>query len=209
MLARMDHATESSPGAAKRALRRRMRAVWASRDLESDAIAAGARAVELPEVVAARTVAAYAELPGELSTGELIAELHRRGVRVLLPVLLADDALGWRVAAPGVELTDGRRGTRHPAAGTAADDTGTAAAALADADVVIVPGLAYDASGARLGRGGGSYDRALGELSAGTVVVALAPDVAVLEAVPTEAHDRRVDVVVTPTRILRTPEAGC
>jgi 5-formyltetrahydrofolate cyclo-ligase len=72
---------------------------------------------------------------------------------------------------------------------------------LSAADVVVVPGVAYDSHGNRLGRGGGSYDRALPSVT--VPVVGLALDDEVVDAVPMEEHDRRVDVVVTPTRVLR------
>jgi 5-formyltetrahydrofolate cyclo-ligase len=66
-----------------------------------------------------------------------------------------------------------------------------------------VPGVAFDASGRRLGRGGGSYDRALAARGAATLAVGLAYDEQVVDEVPTDAHDVPVDVVVTPTRVLR------
>lgn len=80
--------------------------------------------------------------------------------------------------------------------------------ALGDLDVVIVPGLAFDSTGARLGRGGGLYDRLLARvagLPAGNrpVSVGVCVDEQVVEKVPVEAHDLRVDMILTPTTILR------
>ncbi len=77
-----------------------------------------------------------------------------------------------------------------------------------DLDVVIVPGLAFDSTGARLGRGGGLYDRLLARvagLPAGNrpVSVGVCVDEQVVEKVPVEAHDLRVDMILTPTTILR------
>lgn len=182
--------------AAKAALRHEVAARWRSLDLPALSTLLCARAGEVPELAAAGTVAAYVSLPGEVDTTALLGELHRSGVTVLLPALRADGSLTWRVADRSTPLVVGRRGTREP-------PDGADPAELSDADVIVVPGLAFDPSGGRLGRGGGSYDRALAAERPGTVI-ALAPDEAVVDRVPAEAHDRRVDVVVTPTRLIRT-----
>jgi 5-formyltetrahydrofolate cyclo-ligase len=64
--------------------------------------------------------------------------------------------------------------------------------------MVVVPAVAVDARGARLGRGGGSYDRALARIAPETLVVALLHDGEVVDELPDEPHDRRVDAVITP-----------
>jgi 5-formyltetrahydrofolate cyclo-ligase len=177
----------------KAALRRSVLAARAAlpEDVRARLAAAVAeRLLALPEVTGARVVAAYAGTGTELPTVPLLDALRARGVTVLLPVLLADDGLAW--GTYDGTLVEGRRGLREPA---------VADASLATADVVVVPGVAYDATGARLGRGGGSYDRALAGVR--VPVVGLARDEEVVPVVPTEPHDRRVDVVVTPTRVLR------
>lgn len=177
----------------KRALRARLLAVRAGlspAERQSAALAVTARAVALPEVSSARVVAAYYGTGTELPTEPLLAALRARGARVLLPLLLADGGLAW--GTYDGPLVSGRRGLREPA---------VADAALDEAGVVIVPGVAYDAAGRRLGRGGGSYDRALASVT--VPVVALALDSEVVDEVPVEPHDRRVDVVVTPTRVVR------
>jgi 5,10-methenyltetrahydrofolate synthetase len=84
--------------------------------------------------------------------------------------------------------------------------------ALGDLDVVIVPGLAFDSTGARLGRGGGFYDRLLARvagLPAGNrpVSVGVCLDEQVVENVPVEAHDLRVDMMVTPSKAWEPPRA--
>jgi 5-formyltetrahydrofolate cyclo-ligase len=70
--------------------------------------------------------------------------------------------------------------------------------AVARADLVLVPALAVDRAGVRLGRGGGSYDRALARVAAKTLVVALLYDGEVHDALPAEAHDRVVSAVLSP-----------
>ncbi len=134
-------------------------------------------------------VAAYLPLADEPDPGSG----EWAGVTVLLPLLQPDASLRWAVA--GGERP-GPRGTREP---TGAIQPG----GLAVADLVVVPALAADVTGARLGRGGGSYDRALAQVRPGIAVVALLADDAELRGdVPVAEHDRRVTAVATPTAVL-------
>ncbi|MFY1700323.1 5-formyltetrahydrofolate cyclo-ligase [Micromonospora sp. WMMA1923] len=109
---------------------------------------------------------------------------------LLLPVLLADLDLDW--AAYDGSLAVAGRGMREP--------TGPrlGVAAVAGADLVVVPALAVDLAGCRLGRGGGSYDRALARVPAATPTVALLHDGELLDALPAEPHDRPVRAAITP-----------
>ncbi len=128
-------------------------------------------------------VAAYEARPTEPPTDVVIDRLTTLGYEVVVPLTLGDRDLDWRVAgAPGVDTLG-------------LDAVGGAA-------VVVVPALAVDLSGHRLGQGGGSYDRALPRRSARALVVALVHDDELLPAdtVPVDAHDVRVDAVVTPGR---------
>ena len=182
---------ENGVVAAKRLLRARVlaaRALLTDGERAAYAEAVTARLLALPEVASARVVAAYVGTGTELPTRPLLDALG--GGVVLLPVLRDDDALAW--GRYDGTLVPGRRGLLEPP---------SAGADLADAEVVVVPGVAYDATGRRLGRGGGSYDRALAAVRVPVVGVAL--DSEVVDAVPVDAHDRPVDVVVTPTRVLR------
>src|SRR5581483_2979249 len=88
----------------------------------------------LPELATARAVTAYVPLPGEPDVGPLVAALHERGVVVLLPVMRPGNELDWVVHDPAGGPTRG---------------------AVDDASVLLVPALAVDRSGHRLGRGGG------------------------------------------------------
>lgn len=107
-----------------------------------------------------------------------------------LPVLLPDDDLDW--ARYDGELTTGQRGLLEPPGRRLGLD------AIAGCDVVLVPALAVDLAGYRLGRGGGSYDRALARATG--LTVALLHDGELLDAVPHEHHDIRVHAVATPVR---------
>lgn len=114
---------------------------------------------------------------------------------MLLPVLLPDNDLDWAEYAGPAALAPASRGLLEP--------TGPrlGAKAVEEASCVLLPGLAVDAQGVRLGRGGGSYDRVLARVrAAGThpllVVVLYAHEV--VDTVPREPHDHLVDAALTP-----------
>jgi 5-formyltetrahydrofolate cyclo-ligase len=152
-----------------------------------------AAVLTLPEIAAAQVVAAYVSIGTEPPTAELLDVLRSRHVRVLVPALRDDLDLDWAIYETRDQMSPGPRGLWTPTGERLGVE------ALAQAEVVIVPALAVGADGTRLGRGGGSYDRALGRLPAGRPVVALLYDGELLPAVPAEAHDRRVSTVVTPS----------
>lgn len=183
---------------AKRALRRALLARRRSAEPPAgDADLLAARVLTLPALAAPGPVALYVSLPGEPPTAALLEALRAAGREVLLPVLLDDGDLDW--AAASGSTVAGRLGLAEP------DGARLGTAAVAAAVLVVVPALACDRAGRRLGRGGGSYDRALARVPATTTVVALVRDAELLDAVPVEPHDRPVDVVVTPTRIWTVP----
>ncbi|MEU3278144.1 5-formyltetrahydrofolate cyclo-ligase [Streptomyces antibioticus] len=173
-------------------------------DLRVTAAALADRALELPELAHARTVAAYVSVGAEPGTRALLDALHARGVRVLLPALLPDNDLDWGTYTGEDSLARVRHGGRMELLEPAGERLGPDA--VTGADVVLLPGLAADARGMRLGRGGGSYDRVLARLdSAGArpALVVLLYDTEVVAHVPAEAHDRAVRAVVTPSGIRR------
>jgi 5-formyltetrahydrofolate cyclo-ligase len=154
----------------------------------------------LPEVAGLRpgdTVACYASRGTEPATDLLRAALARRGLRVLLPVVLADLDLDWAVDAGAL-----RPGTGPAVPEPAGPLLGTGA--IADARVVVVPALGVDRCGRRLGQGGGSYDRALARRRPDAFVIALLhPGEIWDDDLPAEEHDRRVHAAVTPTEVAR------
>jgi 5-formyltetrahydrofolate cyclo-ligase len=140
---------------------------------------------------AAATVAAYVPVGTEPGGPDLPARLAEHA-RVLLPVLLPSGDLDW--AAFDGELAAGPRGLLEPASARLGP------AAIRSASLVLVPALAVDRRGMRLGRGGGSYDRALDRLADTTaLVVALLHEDELLPVVPAEPHDRPVHGVVRPS----------
>jgi len=159
--------------------------------------AVGTHLLTDPDVRRAATVAAYVSVGAEPGTGPLLHALVAAGKRVLLPVLLGDDDLEWARYTGDADLHPARRGLHEPAGPTLGRD------AVATADVVLVPGLAVSLRGARLGRGGGSYDRALGRVPRGTFTCVLQHDDEVGLEVPTEPHDRRVVAAASPAGVTR------
>ncbi|WP_211116578.1 5-formyltetrahydrofolate cyclo-ligase [Glycomyces buryatensis] len=182
------------------------RSTWnALRDLLSDSLDEGAVVAAYRPFGAEPGATLNPELPERLS------EIYK----VILPVVLPDNDLDWTtlgslapqapaataggsgdgdtgaIAIAGLAMT-GPRGTEEVAACDGTD-------AIARADAVLVPALAVSHGGTRLGRGGGSYDRALARIAPGTPVIALLRDGEFGEVVPAEAHDRSVTGVVTPS----------
>ncbi len=183
--------------AEKAALRRRFRAVRADAPAGASA-AVVARVLALPEVAAARAVLAFWPLAGEIDVRPLIDALAARGVTVALPAVVPGPAprLAARAHVPGA-LVAGRWGLMEPAAG---------APPVPALDVVVVPALALGRDGSRLGYGGGYYDAFLATTDALRVGVVL--HACLMDALPAEPHDARLDVVVTERETARARHAG-
>jgi 5-formyltetrahydrofolate cyclo-ligase len=188
--------------AEKQALRRRMRdLVRAIPDDEAARRSADlcARLAEAPEIAGARAVLLTLALPGEADLAPLAERLLARGVTLCLPRIDWDARAMTpvRVASITEGLVAGRHGVREPSEGEPVD--------LDTLDAVLVPGLAFDAAGRRLGRGGGFFDRLLGELrSSGRAwLCGGAFDCQVVERVPVELHDVRMDAIATESGVVR------
>lgn len=182
---------------AKLVIRKRMRAVRAALpDAACDA--RSARIIEhvlaLEELRNARTVLAFASIRNEVRTDRFITALHRGGTKVALPRVVEDELALHRVA-PGDVLNEGAFEVPEPAKDSPSVD-------VADVDFVIVPALAADTRGHRIGYGGGYYDRLLPRLTRATTCV-LVYDFQLIAEVPELPFDRTVDLVVTDTRVIR------
>ncbi|TQM05970.1 5-formyltetrahydrofolate cyclo-ligase [Pseudonocardia kunmingensis] len=146
--------------------------------------------------LAARTggpVCAYLPVGSEPGSPELVDALRAAGHRVLLPVVPpTPDRLDWAEYTGPASLAAGPLGLREP--------TGPrlGSAVVADARLVLVPGLAADRTGVRLGRGGGYYDRTLPLVGAEVPVVVVLNDEELVERLPAEPHDRRVTGALLP-----------
>jgi 5-formyltetrahydrofolate cyclo-ligase len=173
-------------------------------DVREAADALAGQALGLPEVAGARAVAAYVSVGAEPGTLALLDALRTRGVRVLLPALLPDNDLDWGEYTGEDSLARVRHGGRMELFEPAGERLGPDA--VTRADVVLLPGVAVDGRGLRLGRGGGSYDRVLARLAAAggrPALLVLLYDGEVVARVPAEPHDRPVDAVVTPSGVRR------
>ncbi|MGW4647047.1 5-formyltetrahydrofolate cyclo-ligase [Kitasatospora sp. NPDC004289] len=158
------------------------------------ALAAHAGALARP----GETVAAYVSVGGEPGTRPLLDALRAAGARVLLPVLLPDNDLDWAEYTGPETLAPASRGLLEPTGPRLGPDSVTGAA------LVLLPGLAVDRRGIRLGRGGGSYDRVLARLArhgATPVLATLLHDPELLPEVPAEPHDLPVHAAVTPSGV--------
>jgi 5-formyltetrahydrofolate cyclo-ligase len=158
--------------------------------------------LELPELQMAGTVAAYYSVGTEPDTRGLVYALWKRGTYVLLPLLLPDGDLEWASYEGPDSLVPGPRGLAEPG------ESPRGADAVARADVVLAPALAVDQAGNRLGRGGGSYDRALARVGPLIPVIALLYDAELLSHVPAEPHDTPVRAVVRATAGITWLSAG-
>lgn len=174
------------------------RATPAARWLEAGRVVATS-VVALPECRWAARVALYAALPDELPTRPLFDLLRQTGRSVLLP-RTAGARLEFAPVERWEELRPGRYGVPEPPAACAS-------LGLEAADLVVVPGVAFDARGNRLGRGGGFYDRTFARAAAGPVLCGAALELQLVDEVPHGPGDRAMDLLVTECAVRRTGEA--
>jgi 5-formyltetrahydrofolate cyclo-ligase len=191
----------------KRALRAELQARRASRDPRCRARLADslvATALGQPRLAAAARICAYVGVGDEPVTGSLLDALRTAGVAVLLPILAPEFALDWARYDGAEALAPGPFGLLQPVGPRLGTD------AAAAADLLLVPALAVDELGRRLGRGGGYYDRLLARLAGAAAGVATAGpppawaivyDEEVLDRVPGEPHDVPVDAALTPSAL--------
>lgn len=172
-------------------LERRAHRTEEDRELAGEAIAAHTDAI--PALAGAKRVAAYLSMPSEPSTVPLIEHLLRRGIKLIVPVVVADRTLVWTQVKGDSVLQPGPLGVPQPESGKLKR--------LDSADFAFVPALAVDHMGHRLGRGAGYYDRALEDADLPTC--ALVFDDEILESVPVEPHDIQVNMAVSPTGLIR------
>lgn len=182
----------------KRALRaelRERRRIMTTREREHAAAGITARLIEVSQRLGVRSVSAYLSTPDEPSTRGFIEWADRAGVRVLLPISRDDGLLDWALFDGGDESPD--------AFGMPAPTSDPLSPlAVNDVDLMIVPAAAIDRSGMRMGWGRGYFDKTLGSMDQRPPVYAVVFDNELVEAVPTEVHDQRIDGVVTPSSIV-------
>ncbi len=156
----------------------------------------------LPEWTGLQTVLVYLPLPGEVDTWPLIRELWGRGARTLAPCCCPERAgeMDFLEFRSKDELLPGRYDILEP------DRRVCIQCAPHDADAVLVPALAFDRDGYRLGFGGGYYDRLLSRLDPHTLTIGPAFHATLQDRLPREAHDQPVRVVCTEQETIRPPQ---
>ena len=214
----MTEATTSQQ-AAKRALRREVMARLRARKPEARRRDSGAiqeRLFALEAFRRARGVHCYLSLPEEVDTAAVLARCQAEGKAVYVPYQIPGESrLGTARWTPGLPLSAGPLGVREPAP-DARSEVALREAARA-IDLAILPGVAFDRTGGRLGHGKGYYDRFLAELDAaragkgqarGRVVrVAMVFPLQIVPEVPIEAWDIPMDFVLTPLESIDTAQA--
>jgi 5-formyltetrahydrofolate cyclo-ligase len=185
---------------ARRIARARLRSLS-----EAERASAGARIAErvwsVPEIATARTLLLYASLPEEVPTDEIAREAHRRGVVVTYPRCLpATREMALHRLAGLHELRSGSYGIREPDPACPILDVG-------EIDAVLVPGLAWDRAGGRLGRGAGYYDRLFARPDFRAFRCGLFFAAQELPRLPTDPWDAPLDAVLTERGLWRTAAA--
>lgn len=174
----------------------RRRALTPEQRLEASA-AIALHVLAVPLIARAGRVACYLSMRSEPGTGPLLAALHDRGVEVVVPVSRPDHTLDWVAHDPAAPLTTGSLGIAEPAGPRLGPG------ALATCSAAVVPALAVDHAGHRLGRGAGYYDRALADVRSRLPLCALVFTHELLPEVPHEPHDVPVQMAVTPSGLFR------
>ena len=143
-----------------------------------------------PVWVSAQTVALHLAVRGELPTETLLTVAWNAGKRVALP-RMENGRMRMYLVTSTTPLTPGIFGIQEPPASAREISPG-------ELDLVLTPGLAFDLSGGRLGQGGGDYDRLLAAVGPSCTKVGWCYDFQIIESVPVEPHDQRVDLIVSP-----------
>jgi len=155
-----------------------------------------ARALELVPFRSAKIVALYSAIGNEVPTEAIRREALRSGKRVFYPKLDGANSVELAEIRSAADLTKGHLGIDEPV---------TPPSQLTrdhEAKVIFVPGLVFDPSGNRLGRGIGWYDRLIKKIGRTAVFVALAYEFQLVANVPTESWDEKVDYIITETRVI-------
>lgn len=186
----------------KRALRaevRERRRITPAHEREAAAAAVTGHLCELAEGI--RSMAAYLSTPHEPSTREFLQWACAQGIRVLIPYSREDGLLDW---APydGKEEAEDVLGMPVPTTELLGP------IAINDVDLIVVPAASVDQRGMRMGWGRGYFDKTLGSMEKRPPVYAVIFDSELVESVPSEVHDQRVDGVVTPSGIHRLPRTN-
>ena len=147
-----------------------------------------------------RAVSGYLAIGTEIDVAPALARLEQAGLHATLPVVTSrEQSLTFRRWTAGTQLEPGPLRTRHPAAESPEMVP----------DLLIIPMLAFDANGYRIGWGGGFYDRTLAKLRVKKEVIAIGAAFAAqqVDKIPHDHHDARLDWIATETGLIEiTPD---
>lgn len=199
----LDAASADEAAAAKQAVRDAVRAARAT--LTETERANAARAVAhtvlgLWDLHEAKALMAYLATFEEIDPHPIVDALRVRGLTIAMPRIDEPAGLAVHVVENDSLLVTGPFGVLEPA-------LSTPRLRPDELDVVLVPGVAFDPAGGRIGYGGGFYDQLLPRLRGDCVRIGLAFDEQIVEEVPVQPHDSPVDVVVTPSAVYRRGNA--
>lgn len=176
------------------AFRRSLAAQTAHKHALDDAIVQSTLACIRELGVDGANIAAYNPLPSEPGPADFAAQLAAVTREVFLPISLDGGILAWAAAGAGTSEA-GALGVSEPSGARYTSNV------LRSCGLVVAPALAVDRRGMRLGKGKGYYDRALEDLD--VPIAAVIYDEEVVDAVPHDAHDRAVDLIITPGGFFR------
>lgn len=141
----------------------------------------------------AETLALYSPVNNEVHTDKLLAVARLQEKRICFP-RVCGETLQFVEVESAAELQPGTFGVAEPVGGKVLQGQ--------QIDLVVVPGVAFDREGFRLGYGKGFYDRELSRMSPQTISVGLCYDFQLCDVLPVEAHDQQLDYVATETRLI-------
>jgi 5-formyltetrahydrofolate cyclo-ligase len=180
-----------------RSVLRRKRRQQDREKLLADSQAIGIRLLQLPELQRAETVFCYVSCGGEVETHRLIETLLAGGKTVVVPRCKPEGRMDCVPIAALSDLMPGAMNIPEPR-------MDAPSIPAAQVDFAVVPAVACGEDGSRLGQGGGYYDRFLEKASC--EFAAICQTEFLLPAIPCEAHDRKMKMIVTPQRVLRFEE---
>jgi 5-formyltetrahydrofolate cyclo-ligase len=156
------------------------------------------RIFNLQEFEDARTISIYLHIGSEVRTREILARCIAQAKRVIIPVTNGTNKrlIFSEIKAPEKELETGNFGIPEPKTGFLRP------VPLEEAEIALVPGIAWDLRGHRLGYGGGYYDRSINSLHNHVLTVGLGYDFQIVREIPTTRYDRPVDKIVTERRVI-------
>lgn len=168
--------------------------------LSSEAVSKGSRLaqrtlLESSEFAAARVVALYSPIRNEVETDEIFRTALVLGKKILFPAV-SGSSLVFRAVTEQNDLKSGAFGIMEPRESCVAVPPG-------EADLIVVPGVAFDVHGRRIGYGKGFYDRVLHALEGGGRLIGICYEFQLIEEIVAESHDVIMDTIVTERRLVR------